>query len=279
LHQFNFVLSLFSSFTLFATANLIFWAAHKRSEKTKVQAMSNSRLLVLGDMAGGVAHEINNPLAIIQMRVEVLSRKLSSAKPPSSEEVIAQLVFIEKASFRIQRIVRSMNIFSKKSGDGPMRSTSLKKLFDETSDLCLEAMTKKLIKVQFTEVPDLQLVCYDTQLSQVILHIFNNAADAIENLEEKWIRVSFDVNDERLIIRFMDSGHGIHESIRQKIFDPFFTTKTVGKGTGLGLSISDSIMKTHGGEIRYQVVDNHTCFDLVFPIGSVASNVQARGVA
>jgi signal transduction histidine kinase len=250
-------------------SNFIFWSKNKEGDQARIMALHNSRLLMLGEMAGGVAHEINNPLAIIQMRIEVLARKLAMPNPPAIDEIATQISSIEKACARIQRIVRGLSLFSKKTGDGPMYPVSLKKIIDDATDLCFESLSKKKIEMLFAELPDVQLICYESQLSQVLLHLINNSADALEALSEKWIRISFVLNTEGLTIRIMDSGQGIKKNLRSRIFDPFYTTKAVGKGVGLGLSISDSIMKFHGGEIRYCANESNTCFELFFPASQV----------
>jgi signal transduction histidine kinase len=116
--------------------------------------------------------------------------------------------------------------------------------------------------------------CCRVQLSQVILNLLGNSFDAIENLEERWVEVRCEKNEQNLIIKLIDSGNGIPSAIKEKIFQPFFTTKEIGKGTGLGLSLSHSIIKNHQGIFSLDENMKNTCFVITLPLYGVL-NAQA----
>jgi C4-dicarboxylate-specific signal transduction histidine kinase len=97
-------------------------------------------------------------------------------------------------------------------------------------------------------------------VTQVLMNLINNAADAVYDLTEKWIRLSWQQAEDTLVIRVMDSGRGIPPEILVKMMQPFFTTKELGKGTGLGLSISKAIVENHGGQLLYEEHSGHTSF-------------------
>lgn len=107
--------------------------------------------------------------------------------------------------------------------------------------------------------------CRPTQISQAILNLLNNAFDAVENLAEKWVRVSVKDMGVALTVAVTDSGKGIPKNIRNKILQPFFTTKEVGKGTGLGLSISRGIVAGHGGQLFIDASAPNTSFVIRLP--------------
>ncbi|MEK6579858.1 MAG: HAMP domain-containing sensor histidine kinase, partial [Bdellovibrionota bacterium] len=104
-----------------------------------------------------------------------------------------------------------------------------------------------------------------TQLSQVLLNLFNNAYDAVQTLTDKWIKIKVADTDQWVEIWVTDSGPGISSEVVSKMFQPFFTTKGVGKGTGLGLSISKKIIETHGGTLNVEMESPNTCFRITLP--------------
>ena len=101
---------------------------------------------------------------------------------------------------------------------------------------------------------------------QILLNLLQNAFDAISDIDgDRWISVQVGLEGQKVTLSVIDSGPGISSDVRGRMMDPFFTTKPVGKGTGLGLSISRSIAQDHGGELRYEEHDGHTCFSLILP--------------
>lgn len=105
----------------------------------------------------------------------------------------------------------------------------------------------------------------DIEIEQVLINLINNAVDATEDSEDKWINIKLGKTSSEYIIEISDSGAGIPLSVQSKMFDPFFTTKPIGKGTGLGLSIVRDILHNHGGSIRYLSAAEVTTFQLSFP--------------
>jgi signal transduction histidine kinase len=227
--------------------------------------MSAAKMSTLGEMAGGVAHEINNPLAIIQATASQLEEIL--AEEPVNKVLSGRmLVTITKTAERIAKIVRGLRTFSRDGSADPFQATNVKLLLEETMSLCLERIRHGMIELQ-VEPFDAELAFEGraTQISQVLLNLFNNAHDAIAQAEEKWIRVSVSQTEEFVEIRVADSGGGIPKKIQDKIFQPFFTTKEIGKGTGMGLSISHGIIQAHRGELKIDNACPNTCFLIRLP--------------
>lgn len=215
--------------------------------KNRTAQLSNAmKLSSLGEMAGSIAHEINNPLAVIQGQVELLSMELG--KDP--EKFTKRLEQIQKMIQRIVLIIRGLRNISRESKGDPFVDTVVSELINETLALCATRFKIHTIDLRVVNAPDDYLAWIQpTQISQVILNLLNNAYDAVENLKEQWVRLEFSDQGRFFEISITDSGSGITPEIRDKIMDPFFTTKPVGRGTGLGLSVSRGIIETCGGEL------------------------------
>jgi C4-dicarboxylate-specific signal transduction histidine kinase len=166
------------------------------------------------------------------------------------------------ATDRISKIVLGMKAISRGNNDDNFETISVERLFTNTMIFCLEKFKNANVELIVATFPQVNLSCRETQVSQVILNLLNNASDAIEELEEKWVKVDFNLleNESKIQFVFTDSGNGIPDAVLAKIMTPFFTTKAVGKGTGLGLSISQNIIKEHGGVLEYNKLSPKTQF-------------------
>lgn len=245
--------------------------AHAQLSEQRLKAAQANRMAAIGEMASGIAHEINNPLAIIRGAAETIEMKLKN-ESLDEESLVKSLQRIISVTDRIKKIINGLKTFSYGRDDMPFEKKSLKELLDSTLDLCQEKFKSK----QVSFIVDLQdhdssFDCQSVQINQVLLNLLNNSIDAIESLPEKWIRVeskTITENDYACVeIRISDSGHGIPAHIQAKIFDPFFTTKGVGKGTGLGLSISKGIIVNgHLGDFFIDQNSPNTCFVIRIPI-------------
>ena len=225
----------------------------------------SAKMASLGEMAGGIAHEINNPLAIILGKVTNLKRLISE---PSvrQEELTEELNGIERTGLRIAKIVRGLRTFSRSADGDPMNRVPLSRIVDETLELCAERLKNGSIELFVTGDRDLVVSCRPSQLSQVLMNLIGNSHDAIEELPTRWIRIDLCRMQDHLQISVEDSGPGIPAPIREKIMQPFFTTKDVGRGTGLGLSISKGLVESLGGQLRYDDKSSHTKFIVELPL-------------
>jgi two-component system NtrC family sensor kinase len=211
-----------------------------------------ARLADIGQLAAGVAHEINTPLASIALRAESLQR--SGQDPallavPAFQNFPRYLKTIEEETFRCKKIIRALLEFSS-SRKPKTQPTDLNALVERAADLIGHQMRVKQVDLQLRLEPGLAPVpADDGQLRQVLLALLMNALDAtrpggkveVETGRREGNRVVLGVNDD---------GEGIPPDVREKIFSPFFTTKPFGQGTGLGLAICHGIVTSHGGTIE-----------------------------
>jgi PAS domain S-box-containing protein len=235
-------------------------------EDSRAQMMSSSRLSALGMMAGGIAHEINNPLAVIHASAANISRMVESGSAPLPA-VLKNSHRISQTADRISRIVRSLRHVARESSADEFRETPVRQIVDETLELCAERFRAHNIRLVVSAVdPELVISCREAQICQVLLNLLQNAFDELVDLEgERWVTLDVTCCSGWVVFSVTDSGPGIAPEHRAHIMEPFFTTKPVGKGIGLGLGISRSIALEHGGTLELDQESPHTCFRLKLP--------------
>jgi signal transduction histidine kinase len=232
-----------------------------------------ARLSELGEMAGGMAHEINNPLTAIQGLSYLMSKTLGN-EHLDREELKRMTSSMIQLTDRIARIIQGLRDFSRDASRDPFEEIDVHQLIESTLNFCAERF--KAHSISLIIDPFSSELCFEgreTELSQVLLNLLNNAFDALvthpkegpKERQEKWIRITARDLGSRVEIRVTDSGSGIPAEIQRKLFQPFFTTKEVGKGTGQGLSISFGILRAHQGELVLDDKAAHTSFVIRVP--------------
>lgn len=236
--------------------------AEKQIQELRASNIHKEKMASLGEMAGGIAHEINNPLAIIQGKVAQIRRMFESAKEEKLK-VLENLDKIDSTVGRIAKIVHGLRVFSRSGEHDPFEESSILKIAQEAMYLCMERFKASGINLEIQVKGDSVVECRHVQVSQVIVNLLNNSFDAVQSLEQKWVRITLEEDSVLAIVRVTDSGPGIQDpQIVAKLMQPFFTTKEVGKGTGLGLSISKGLIESQGG--RFYL--NQTCPNTEFVI-------------
>lgn len=242
---------------------------HEVTERHRLeqQLRQAEKLSALGQLISGVAHELNNPLAVISGYAQLLAMR-----PAIDEKTCSDLIKIHRESERASKIVQNFLTFARKH---PMEkaNVNLNHLIEvslELLDYDLRASGIRLIRKLEANLPE--VFADANQLEQVFLNIINNAAHAMEGSHrEKIIEIHTESTRSNVKAAITDYGKGIPVEILEKIFDPFFTTKEVGVGTGLGLSISYSIIKEHSGNIYAQ---NHSNGGAMFTIELPISHIK-----
>lgn len=218
------------------------------------------RLATLGQMAAGVAHEINNPLNAIVGMAELLLDSL----PDEANRSLVQT--IREQALRIGRITRSLLTFARPRPQ-ELVPIDLNRLVQEVIALVAYRLRSDNISVQLQLREPLPLIMGDpSQLQQVLLNLINNAYDAMSGQNGGRLTIQTDTDGMAVILIVDDTGPGIPDEHLPHLFDPFFTTKPVGKGTGLGLAIAYGIITGHGGRIRAENRPEGARFIVELPI-------------
>ncbi len=251
----------------------------KRAEdalkKQHEQLVISAKLSSLGEMAAGVAHEINNPLSIIYGLSSQTKRK-HDAGTLDPEILGRNLATILTTTERIAKIVKGLRTFSRDATDDPMEIAAVLQIIDDTLELCREKFHIHSIDLRVDCDPSLLILCRPSQMSQVLMNLLGNAHDAIENDPEKWVEIRAVKNKSLLELSVKDSGKGIRRDIAAKMMQPFFTTKETGKGTGLGLSISRGIVEAHNGRLYYDENCPNTRFVVEMQLTDPSSTHSAK---
>jgi signal transduction histidine kinase len=228
--------------------------------RERQKSIQNSKLASLGEMSAGIAHEINNPLSIIQGNVQLLPKFVD--QPEKFQEKIST---INKSCDRITKIVRGLRKFSRSTAVKEMKAHNVYEMLSEVLVLTHARAMKSQVEIRIKGERAAEIICDEIEVEQVFVNLVNNAVDAVKDLQEKWVELEVESDEKFINIKVKDSGFGIPVEMQQKLFDPFFTTKSVGQGTGLGLSIAKKIVDDHCGRLFIDDQSKHTCFVVSFP--------------
>ena len=240
---------------------------NKVLEAEQARSVAASRLASLGEMAAGIAHEVNNPLAIIQLSLKTISSRLKElgVQDPIVQELCSQG---DATLVRIGKINKSLLKFSR---DGERDSPEVVGLYDWIEEILVFYRSKAQkagvdIHLRFNIDKDTKIMTRPVPVSQVLINILNNALDELKKLHDskKEVGITVCYKNQNLQIRVTNSGPKIPEDIADKIFEPFYTSKPIGQGTGLGLSISKGIMAQEDGDIYVDLNEDDTTFVIAF---------------
>lgn len=228
----------------------------------RLQVFHAARMSTLGEMVGGIAHEVNNPMTVIQLRAAQALRLLKSP-PLNVDRLVGFIESIRKTALHIEKVMTGLRSFSRTGAGDPFEEVEVAAIIDESLSLFGEQMRNERIDIRLLPYDkSLKAECRATQIAQVLLNLYSNAKAALRTCEEKWLEISVEDLVDTVRISVVDSGKGIPPSIARSMFEPFFTTKKAGEGTGIGLSISRSIARAHQGDLRYDPKYSNTRFVL-----------------
>lgn len=216
-----------------------------------------AKFAAIGELAGGVAHEINTPLGVILLAADQLDKELKNAEPKAKRNV--QMI-LETAE-RISTIVQTMKALSRPDQSAPHQLSALKSILDDVLNISRYKLRNLSVKVFLdSSLDQINIYCNQTQIAQVFVNLINNSCDAISDLPSKWIRISVGEDAEHFKIIFSDSGAGIDPKIAERLFSGSFTSKANSGGSGLGLLITKSIVESHGGTVEIDKNAENTTF-------------------
>lgn len=257
-------------------------SALKNLKETQAQLIQVEKMAAVGQLAAGVAHELNNPLGGIlgysQFALEKIDQKqLSEFTPEDTATFLQYLRDIEQQSKKCRSIIQSLLKFSRASRKEEFEPTDVTSVLEETLKFTKHQVGKNKVRLVEELAESLpQINGHSGQLQQVFTNLILNAAQAMPNGGLLTVASRIGEDAKTVQISFTDTGVGISEKNLDKIFEPFFTSKKVGEGTGLGLSVSYGLIKNHGGEIKVSSkMGQGTTFTVILP---VAGGEVARGV-
>jgi histidine kinase len=246
--------------------------------ETEQQLIQASKMATLGEMATGVAHELNQPLAVIKTASRFFMKKVNKREKIDDDILFTMSEEIDSHVDRATRIINHMRQFGRKS-DQKLDEIQINDVLEKSFEIFSQQLMVRGIEVAWEIEEGLPPIMADAgRLEQVFINLLINARDAIEeNWElkspqkgDKKITLKSRSEGKRVVVEVQDTGGGVAESNLDKVFEPFFTTKEAGKGTGLGLSISYRIVHDLGGSIRVvSQKGNGARFIITFPIAEV----------
>ncbi len=252
--------------------------ADKEKQKRNEQMFQTGKLASIGELAAGIAHEINNPVAIMVEEagwIDDLLEEKEFQESKNLSEFRRALRQIRTQGERCKEITHKLLSFARKT-DSRIETVQLNELIKDMVTISAKRARFSGIIINMKIEKDLPPIeVSPSELQQVLLNLINNALDAMEN-KGGTLSISARLEEDHIVIEVSDDGHGIPEENLSQIFDPFFTTKPVGKGTGLGLSICYGIIKKLGGEISVRsIIDKGSRFRIRLPLkGSGKSSVE-----
>lgn len=226
-----------------------------------------SKLSALGEMAGGLSHEVNNSLMTIMGSVQQLDRYFLRDGIQNAEYT-KKIQNSKEAIHQIKTVIDGLRFFSQQADEGEMIDRPLEEIIQRTLNFCNEMIKANEITMIVAPIPDVSVHCNPMQITQILFYLTKNAFDALEGVKDpmkRWIKISFAEKDHDIEIRVMNGGPEIPQDVKSRLFQPFFTTKEIGKGTGLSLSISKGIALAHHGDIYLDDTEESTTFALKIP--------------
>lgn len=258
--------------TMFVSRATVGQLVQTDREKAMLDAslIQSGKMAALGKLAAGIAHEVNNPLAVIKEKVGWIMDLLSEediSKSENFEEFDDAVHKIDYHVDRAKKVTHRLLGFARRM-EPIKEKVDINKLLDETIDFLENEAHYRNIAIHSDYYPQLPTTLSDSsQLQQVVLNILNNAIDAIGKDGEINVMTNHNSRDDQIVVTIADNGPGIPGDRLERVFDPFFTTKEVGMGTGLGLSISYTIVEKLGGRIMVaSEIGKGTAFTIYLPV-------------
>lgn len=277
----GFLISLLLSALIYASLNneklqLQVKSRDKRLKKLHLDIKANqskrlhsNKLSSLGEIATGIAHEINQPLQVICIHADLCNENLIKE---NYQQVNKNFCAIMSQVDRIEKIIQQVGSFGRDSEADNYKNEEPADIFNNVMNIVINQYKQENVELRSVLPTSLPYIfCNKTQIEQVLVNLLINAKDAVEHSAKKVVFIKAHNQQNKLYIEISDSGLGIEEDKLDKIFVPFYTTKALGKGTGLGLSISYSIIQQHKGKLKVSSeLGKGSTFTLVLPHSAIA---------
>lgn len=239
-----------------------------------VSTQNEAKFRTIGKMAGCLAHEISNPLSIIRMNAEILfSSESLHTNPEKVKEKCEKIISTSDRVAGIVRALRSINASTQKPNFTWVR---LSDLANDILELSKYKFKEEQIKITFhlSHLANESFYLDYAQITQALLNLINNSADAIKDISNKWILIECKLEHDSLIIDVTDSGPCISPETVEKLKTDLFSTKAT-SGLGLGLGLVQAYLSSHGGHLEYQPKNNNTCFSIHLPLHSIKPIIKS----
>jgi len=242
-------------------------AINEDFKASKSKLIQSNKLSSLGEIATGIAHEINQPLQVICIHADMCQESLQKQNYRLVEKSFSSIISQVE---RIEKIVKQVGSFGRDSELDNYNKETPASIFENVIDIVINQYNQEQVELRQVLPPSLpSILCNKTQIEQVLVNLLINAKDAVEDCEEKIVFIKAHDKQGKLYIEVSDSGSGIEPSKLDDIFTPFYTTKALGRGTGLGLSISYSIIHQHKGELQVSSEMNKgSTFTVILPLNN-----------
>jgi len=232
--------------------------------RLKADLASSEKLASVGQLAAGVAHELNTPLGAIYLVLGQIKETLVEHKI-DDKDLFEMISDSYEAAKNMGRIISGLKLVSR-DADQQKKIVDISSVIKSVLSICESNFLNKRIELK-VNLPDgpAEVLCNPAQIGQVLVNLLNNSKDAVELVEHKEITINVNDTGENLLIDVVDNGPGVKVEDEVNMFEPFFTTKVIGKGTGLGLSINKGIIESHSGKLEYIREDELTYFKISIP--------------
>lgn len=242
----------------------------KELKESQVQLIQSEKISALGELAAGIAHELNQPLNVTKIICQSILKDIEKGRfdEESTKEDLPEIV---NQMNKMAEIIDHMRVFSRRTVDMCHESVEINSVIENALKFVDQQLRNYNIHLRKNLNADLPLVVGDPiRLEQVFLNLITNAKDAVESCHKEGgkieIRSCKAEGEKAVVIEVADNGQGVPDKVKEKIFQPFFTTKEVGKGTGLGLSVAYTIIREHKGRISIENKEGQgSVFKVVLP--------------
>ncbi len=239
--------------------------AKLQNEELQKQINFSAKQSVLGALSSAVSHQLALPLEALNSKIEQLEAHLKQMDIKSSLAMSDELSSMKLSCHQISKVIIGLKAFSPKEGHDKNVAHNLALIIEDAVSFCKDRMLKSKIIFSAEDASQISINCRGNDIAQVIAMLLDNSCDAVESLEEKWIKVKVKNEPNRTILSVIDSGRGLDLNIAKKLSSPFFTTKKMGTPSGISLNHSRSIIEEHGGKLYYDSSISNTCFTIELP--------------